>query len=136
MAAVQLHQQPSLGHPLAAETVLRRAPAARTADPRLGENAPHRGPAQVDALAFAEQLGEVGVVGALVALCRQFHHRSSLAGRSGVMGTAAPVAVSQRGGATLAVSGQHSLGVALGHAQQLGGIGDGDLVFQNGVEHG
>ena len=26
--------------------------------------------------------------------------------------------------------------MALGHAQQFGGIGDGDLVFQNGVEHG
>ena len=26
--------------------------------------------------------------------------------------------------------------MALGHAQQRGGIGDGNLVFQNGVEHG
>ena len=52
------------------------------------------------------------------------------------MGTAAPVAVGQSGGAALAVGGQHPSGVALGHAQQLGGIGDGGLVFQNGVEHG
>ena len=52
------------------------------------------------------------------------------------MRTAAPVAVGQRGGATLAVGGQHPARVALRHAKQLGGIDDGDLVFQNGVEHG
>ena len=73
MAAVQLHQHPRLGHPLAAETVLRRVPTAGTANARLGPNAPHRGSAEVDALPLTQQLGEVGVVGALVALRRQFH---------------------------------------------------------------
>ena len=79
MAAVQLDQHSSLGHPLATEPVLRRAPAAGTADAGLGENAPYRGPAQVDALSFTEQLGEMGVVGTLLALRRQLHYRSSLA---------------------------------------------------------
>ena len=103
MAAVQLHQHARLGHPLAAETVLRRAPTPRTADARLGENAPHRGPAQVDALPLAEQLGEVGVVGALVALGGQFHHGGSLGGRDGVVGTAAPITVGQGSRAMLPV---------------------------------
>ena len=58
MAAVQLHQHPSLGHSLAAETVLRRTPAAGTADAhhvRPGQNAPHRGPAEVDAFPLARR---------------------------------------------------------------------------------
>jgi hypothetical protein len=36
-----------LGHPLSAETVLRRAPAARTADARPGQYVADRGPAPV-----------------------------------------------------------------------------------------
>ena len=79
MTAVQLHQHTRLGHPRAAKTVLRRAPAAGTADARPGENAAHRGPAQVDAFSLTEQLGEVGVVGALVTLRRQLHHGGGLA---------------------------------------------------------
>ena len=136
MAAVQLDQHPRLGHPLAAETVLRRAPTAGTADARFGENAPHRGPAQVDALAFAEQFGEVGVVGAFVAAGGQFHHGGSLGRRDGIVGTAAAVAVGQRRRAMLPVGRQHPAGVAWGYAQHLGGLGDGHLVFQNGVQHG
>ena len=100
MTSVQLHQHPGLGHPLAAKPVLRRAPATGTADARPGENAPHRGPAQVDAFPLTEQLGEVGVVGAFVTLRRQLQHGRSLARRSGVVGTATAVAVGQRGGAS------------------------------------
>lgn len=91
MAAVQLDQHPGLGHSLAAETVLRGAPATETADASLGENAAHGGPAQVDALAFPEQFGEVSVIGALVALGGQLHHRGGCDGRDGVVGTAAAV---------------------------------------------
>ncbi len=90
MAAVKLHQHPCLGHPLAAETVLLRAPAAGTADVRPGENSPHRGPAEVDALPLAQQLGEVSMVGALIALGGQLNHGGSLSGRNGVVGPAAP----------------------------------------------
>ena len=136
MAAVQLHQHPSLGHSLAAETVLRRTPAAGTADARPGQNAPHRGPAEVDAFPLAQQLGVVGVVGALVALGGQLNHSGSLRGRYGVVGAAAAVAVGEGGGALLAIGRQQPAGVAFAHSQQLGGLGDGHLVFQNGVQHG
>ena len=136
MAAVQLHQHPRLGHPLASETVLRRVPTAGTTVARLGQNAPHRGSAEVNALPLTQQLGEVGVVGALVALRRQFHHGGSLGRRDGVVGTAAAVAVGQGGDAMLAVGRQHPVGVALAHFQQLGDLVNGHLVFQNGVEHG
>ena len=112
IAAVQLHQHPSLGHTLTAEPALWRAPTAGTADACLVQNAAHRGPAEVDALPFPEQFGEVSMVGALVALGGQLHHGGSLGGQSGVVGTAAPVAVGQRGGTTLAVGGQHPPGVA------------------------
>ena len=115
MAAVQLQQHPRLGHPLATKTVLRRAPTPRTADARLGENAAHRGPAQVDAFAFAEQFGEVGVVGAFVAAGGQFHHGGSLGGRDSIVGTAATVAVGQCGGAILAISRQQPASMARGH---------------------
>ena len=52
------------------------------------------------------------------------------------MGTAAAVAVGQRRRAMLPVGRQHPAGVAWGYAQHLGGLGDGHLVFQNGVQHG
>ena len=92
--------------------MLRGVPAARASDARFGENAPHRGPAQVDALAFAEQLGEVGVVGAFVAAGGQFHHGGSLGGRDGVVGTAATVTVGQCSRALLAIVRQQPACVA------------------------
>ena len=135
MAAVQLDQHPRLGHPLAAGTVLRRAPATWTADACPGENSPHRGPAEVDALPLAQQLGEVGVVGALVALGGQFYHRGSLRWRDGVVGTAAAVAVGEGSSSLTAVGRQQPAGLALAHPQKVGGLGDGHLVFQNRVQH-
>ena len=114
MTAVQLQQHPRLGHPLAAKTVRRRAAAAGTADAGLGENAAHRGPAQVDALPLTEQFGEVGVVGALVAAGGQFHHGVRLGRRDSIVGTAATVTVGQRGGAMLGdkppAAGEHVAG--------------------------
>ena len=75
----------------------------------------------------SQQLGEVGVIGALVALRGQFHHGGSQRGRSGVVGAAAAVTVGQDGGTLLAVAGQHPAGVSLTHPQKLGGLGDGHL---------
>ena len=75
------------------------------------------------------------MVGALIALRGQFHHGRSQHGRDCVVGTAAAVTVGQDGGALLAVAGQHPAGVSLTHPQKLGGLGDGRLVFQNGVQH-
>ena len=51
------------------------------------------------------------------------------------MGPTPPVAVGQRGGTVLTVSGEETLGVAFTHSHDLGGLGDGKLVFQNAVEH-
>ena len=79
------------------------------------------GPAQVDALPFPRQLGEVGVVGALVALRRQFRH-----GGRDYRGS---------GRRLLAAGRQQPAGVALAHPPKVGGRGDGHLVFQNGVEY-
>ena len=132
MAAVQLHQHPGLGHPLAAETVLRRAPAVGSADARLAQNAPHRGPAEVDALPLAQELGDVGMVGALIALGGQRQPARAVwrcgDGGRGCRGRAR--------GALLAIGRRHPAGVAWAHSQQFGGLGDGHLVFQNRVEHG
>ena len=86
--------------------------------PRPGQNAPHRGSAEVDALPLAQQLGEVGMVGALIALGGQLNHGGSLSGREGVVGTAAAVTVGEGGGTLLAVAGQHPAGVSLTHPQK------------------
>ena len=82
------------------------------------------GPAQVDALPFPRQLGEVGVVGALVALRRQFRH-----GGRDYRGSERR---SHAGGRPPAAGGR---GVG-SPPPKVGGRGDGHLVFQNGVEHG
>ncbi len=66
----------------------------------------------------------------------QLHHGVSLGRWDGVVGTTASVAVGQRGDSGFAVGGQQAAGMALAHAKQFGGLGDGHLEFQNGVEHG
>ncbi len=66
---------------------------------RFGQNAAHRGPAQVDALPIPEQLGEVGVVGSGVSGVGQLHHRVGLVVSSGVVRFTAAVPVSECGGA-------------------------------------
>ena len=84
----------------------------------------------------SQQLGEVGMVGALIALGGQLNHGGSLRGRYGVVGTgAAAVTVGEGGGALLAIGRQQPAGVACAHSQQFGGLGDGHLVFQNRAEH-
>ena len=54
--AIHLDQPALPGHPLPAHPVLGRAPAPRTAEPGVDQDAPQRGPAHVEALAFTEQL--------------------------------------------------------------------------------
>ena len=44
--AVDLHQHPSLGHPLSPDPALGRTPMAWAGYARFGQNAAHRGPAQ------------------------------------------------------------------------------------------
>ena len=57
--AVDLHQHPSLGHPLPPHPVLGRTPVAGAGNARPGQNTPHGGPAQVDAFPVPEQLGGI-----------------------------------------------------------------------------
>ena len=54
--AIQLDKHALPGHPLAAHPVLGRAPAPRTAEPGVDQDAPQGGPAHVETLAFTEQL--------------------------------------------------------------------------------
>ena len=61
MTAVHLDQHSLPGHSLAAHPVLWRTPSPRTAQPGVDQDAPQGGPADVEALAFAQQLAEMGV---------------------------------------------------------------------------
>ena len=135
VAAVDLHQHPLLGHAPAPEPVLLGAAAARTADACLDQNAAHRGTAQVDALAFPQQFGEMSMVGARVAVAGQLHHGSRGRLRDGVVGPTPPVPVGQCGRTVLAVSREEPLGMTFTHSHNLGCLGDGKLVFQNAVEN-
>ena len=56
MTAVHLDQHALPGHPLAAHPVHWLAPAPRTAQPGVDQDTPHGGPADVDAVAVAQQL--------------------------------------------------------------------------------
>ena len=69
---------------------------------------------EVDAFQLAQQLGEVGVVGALIALGGQFYHRGSLRWRYGVVGTAATVAVGEGSSSLTAVGRQQPGGRGVG----------------------
>ena len=68
VAAVHLNEHPRLGHALTPEPVLLGAAASRAADASLDQDPAHRGTAQVDPLPLLQQLGEVAVVGAGIAV--------------------------------------------------------------------
>ena len=120
--AVDLHQHPTLGHPLSSYAVFGRTPVARAGNARTGQDAPHGGPAQVDALPISEQLGQVRVVGSGVGGAGQLHHRVRLVVRHGVAWSAAPVPMSKCGGAVPPVGRQESPGMAFTHPQDFGGL--------------
>ena len=56
VTAIHLDQHALPWHPLPANPVLGRAPAPRTAEPGVDQDALQGGPADVEALAFTEQL--------------------------------------------------------------------------------
>ena len=66
MTAVHLDQHALPGQPLTAYPELGRTPSPRTAQTGVDQDAPQGGPADVDALALAQQLAEMGVVGPCV----------------------------------------------------------------------
>ena len=117
MTVVQLDQHTLPGHSLAAYPVLGRTPSPRTAQTGVDQDAPKPSPA--DALAFAEQLTEMGVVGSRVHRASQVNHPAS--GRFGnSVGLAAPVSTGKGCSAFLPVSRQDAPGVARAHSRQLG----------------
>ena len=135
VAAVDLHQHALLWHAPAPEPVLLGAAAARTADACLDQNSAQRGTAQVDALAFPQQFGEMSMVGARIAVAGQLHHGSRSGCGNGIVGPTPPVPVGQCGSTVLAVSREEPLGMTFTHSHNLGCLGDGKLVFQNAVEN-
>ena len=134
LAAIDLDQHPFLGHAPAPEPVLLGTAASGAAQAGPDQNAAHRGAAQVDALPLPQQFGEVGVVGACIAVAGQLHHGSGSRLGYGIVGPSAPVAMGQCSGAILAIGGEETFGVTLADSHDLGGLGDGKLVFQNAVE--
>ena len=74
MTAVQLDQHALPRHALAAHPVLGRTPSSWTAQTGVDQDAPQGGPADVDALALAQQLAEMGVVGPCVPGTSQTHY--------------------------------------------------------------
>ena len=120
MTAVHLDQHALPRHALAAHPVLGWTPSPRTAETGVDQDAPQGGPADVDALALAKQLAEMGVVGPFVPGASQTNY----AGHHGIgrcVGwPAAPVTVSNGGCAPFPVSRQDTPGVASGDTHQRG----------------
>ena len=125
VTAVDLHQHALLGHAPTPEPVLRGAATAGAAQAGPDQNASYRGTAQVNALPFPQQFGEVSVVGASVVVAGQLHHGGRGGFRNGVMGPPSPVPVSQCGGTVPAVRRQKAFGVTFTYSHDLGSLGDG-----------
>ena len=135
VAAVNLHQHSLLGHSLPAHPVLLRTAAARAADAGLDQDATHGGATQIYALQFSKQLGQVRVIGSRVLGAGQPHYCGSLGCQDGIVRLASPVSMGQGGRSVPSVSIQESPRMALAYPENLGGLTDGDLVFQDVVEH-
>ena len=134
-AAVHLDQHPLSGHSLAAYPVLGRTPSPWTLQPGVDQDAPERGPADVDALAFAQQLAEMGVVGPWVPGASQMNHigQNGLGGSIGRSAT--PVAVGNCGSSLLPVGRQHAPGVPSADTHQHGSLVQRHVLCQQAVEN-
>ena len=125
VTAIDLYQHALLGHAPPPEPVLRRAATAQAAHACPGQDATHRGTAQIDALALSEQFGKVGTVGASVMSAGQLHHCGRGGLGDGVVGPPPPVLVGQCGGAVSAIGRKKTLGMALAQSHDLRSLGDG-----------
>ena len=74
VTAVHLDQHALPRHALAAHPVLGRTPSPRAGESGVQQDAPQGGPANVDAVALAQQLAEMGVVGPCVPGASQPHY--------------------------------------------------------------
>ncbi len=120
MTAVQLDQHALSRHALAAYPVLGRTPASWTAQTGVDQDAPQGGPADVDALALAPQLAEMGVVGSGVTGASQMDHAGHHGIGCRVGWPVAPVTMSDGSCAFLLIGRQDTPGVASGDTQQRG----------------
>ena len=102
IAAVQLDQHTLSGHPLAAPPVLGWAPAPRTGQSGVDQDAPQGGPADGDTLALGQQLTEMRVVGTFVL-------RTSQPAGAGASGLSLPVGKDQSYPAQPGVGRRHHL---------------------------
>ena len=91
----------------------------------LHQYAAHRGPAQLYPLPFLQQLCEVAVVGASVAVAGQLHHGGRYGLGHGVVGPPSPVAVGQRHRTVPTVGRQNALGLPFTYSHDLRRLGDG-----------
>ena len=120
VAAVHLDQHALTGHALAAYPVLGRTPLPRTAQSGVNQDTPQGRPADFDALSFAQQLAQMGVVGPCVLGASQVNHicRQGIGSRVGR--PAAPMTVGNGGSACLPVSRQDAPGMPFTDTHQRG----------------
>ena len=134
MTAVHLDQHSLPGHSLAAYPVLWLAPAPRTAQPGVDQDAPQGGPADVDAVAVAQQLAEMGVVGPCVPGASQVNHSGCNRLGSCVGRLAAPETVSNGGSAFLLVSRKDTPGVSRADTHECSRLIQRHVLNQQAVE--
>ena len=135
IAAVQLDQHALPGHALTAHPVLGRTPAPRTAQTGVDQDAPQGGPADVDAVAFAQQLAEMGLVGPGVPGTSQVNHGSCNGLGCCVGWPAATVTVGNGGSAQFPVSCQDTPGVASGDTHQRRCLVQGHVLSKQTVQN-
>jgi len=121
VTAVHLDEEAGLRHGRPAPAMPWGAPASGARQPMRAEEALHRGPGDVHALAFRQELGEVAVVAALIGGTGQGQDPGPQRRREVPRGHAAAVPMGQGGDATLAQCRQQAPDVADGQAQQGGG---------------
>ena len=135
MTAVHLDQHAFPGHALAAYPVLGRTPAPRTAQSGARQDAPQGGPADVDALALAQQLAEMRVVGPCVSGTSQVNHGSCNGLGCCVGWPAATMTVSDGGNALLSISRQDAPGVASGDTHERRCLVQGHVLSEQTVQN-
>ena len=134
VTAIHLDQHALQWHPLPAHPVLGRAPAPRTAQPSVAQDTPQGGPADVDAVALAQQLAEMGVVGPCVPGVSQVNHSDCNGLGSCVGRLAAPETVSNGGSAFLLVSRKDTPGVSRADTHECSRLIQRHVLSQQAVE--
>ena len=91
--------------------------------------------AQVHALPFPKQFGQVGVIGSRVLGAGHLDHCGSLGFQDGIVRPSPSVSMGQGGCSFPSVGIQESPRMALAYPENLGSLWDGGLVFQDVVKH-